>query len=369
MRRLILSLCIVSYFLLTTGAANAAQTVCNCEDMAQIQQRVEVVNGAIAAYTNQYLSTPPATDFTMKGHDAVEAAVLAAVNGAPVQLGSPFVKNPPSDTTRFRCVIEILDDGATGCMKESLHAHEAVHQAACQNSWGIRRQWATLNDFIKEEMDAYTAERDFLRQERKRLLCTCPYYALRVNAAGSNTIMLPFEKVGGEFQASGVKKPEIEIPIKIDQAGTVTGQADAMISGHEAATGIVGCGITAGEPMTVTANGQLTPTPGHHSSLHVDLSRKPTKQTNSGECTAPPPVGVVNVGGTVNNPNSGKFPFTVNALDAPDTKTIPFAPPWVYWTMSTEMSVAEPWPSTKASNGRGSTVGEALHEIGMPDCP
>jgi hypothetical protein len=253
-------------------------------------------------------------------------------------------------------------------MKASLQTHERVHQAACESSWKWYRQWATLNDFIKEEMDAYTAEQNFLTGERARLLCTCPYYALRVNAAGENSIMMPYEKIGGQFQASGVRKPEIEIPLKFGAGGTVTGQADATISGNESASGLVGCAITSGVPMTVLAEGNLAPTATRQSTLHVDLSRKPTQQTNSGECTAPPPVGVVNMSGTVKSLNAGKFPFTIAALDSPDTKTIPFAPPWVYWTMSTEMAVADPWPQTKASNGRGSTVGEALHLIGMPDC-
>jgi hypothetical protein len=363
MRRAIVAFCAFAYLLLTTGLANAAQGVCNCDDMAQIQRRIDETKAAIGKYADLFLATPEYALNTDAAHDKVQAAVGNAITNTP-GLERFFTTVSPSYTD-VRCAIH-YDEPTTACIHDALVVHENVHKTACDQRT-FRHPWIFLRDFIKEEETAYTAELDFLRGEKGRLLCNCPYYALKVNAAGANSIMLPYETIAGQYQVSGVKKPEVEIPLKFGQGGSVKGEADVLLSGNEIASGAVPCGITSGEPMTVVVDGQLTPAPLHKSTLQVDLSRKPTRQTNTGGCAAPPPLGYVSVNGTVNNPNSPHFPFTITALDSPDTRSVPFAP-GIAWTFSTEMSIAEPWPSTKASNGRGSTVGDALIYIGMPDC-
>ncbi len=362
MRRLIVATCAAAYLLLTTGFANAAQGVCNCDDMSQIQQRIDLASAAIDAYTNQFLSTNTGTAFTMAGHDKVETAVAQAVNAASDGLGNPFVKSVPSDTSRWLCKIAIYDEGATECMKASLQTHESVHQNACERQWKWYRQWPTLDAFIKEEIDGYTAEHSFLLGERSRLLCSCPYYALRVTGLGMTQLQASGESVSGHADVNGSSSaPGVDVPLKIE-GGHVSGEGSGTLNNQVTGTGMAQCSISSGEKITLSVDGEFTRPPA--TSLHFDLTGKPDKEKTQGVCSMPGKV--VSIDQT-SPTNAVTFAQDIYRLDTPASEDFPLAP-GIAWTIRSELIVKEPWPQTKASNGRGSPVGDALHLIGMPDC-
>jgi hypothetical protein len=66
---------------------------------------------------------------------------------------------------------------ATPCQLAWIDVHEGVHREGCKmdaKSWN-----SILSKRIQEDINAYSAERDWLQLQRKRLLCACPYYNIR----------------------------------------------------------------------------------------------------------------------------------------------------------------------------------------------
>jgi hypothetical protein len=380
MRKAIRILCIASYLLLTTGNAQSAEDVCDCDDMAQIQRRIDEDAVAIRAYTDKYLSTSDITLNTSGNHDALQASVQAQLSDVQTTLAQFLTTASPANTSRNngpppQCMSEYTEPNLTHCMRAALGVHEWVHETAC-----TKGEWPTLllRDFIKEEIDAYTAERNFLVSERKRLLCTCPYYALRFSHTGTWNVQQPSIQGSPSIQASaeskvqGLTSNDINVPLKIEAGGRVSGQAQTEFKGNSAASEVIpGAGVETAHasqsaPLAISVDGQLAPLPIR--SLHVDVTAREGQGTIQGQFVAPGktfPLKATTKGGSVT------FPFDIPRLETPvEPSSIPpilLGSP-MKWTTTSELTVADPWPNTKASNGRGSTVGDALHEIGTPFC-
>jgi hypothetical protein len=363
MRKAFRLLCIASYLLLTTGNAQSGEGVCKCDDMAQIQRRIDEDAVAIRAFTDKYLSGSAFTLDTSGNRSALQASVQAQLSDVQTSLVQFLTTASPANTYKKfgppdQCVTDYTEPDLTHCIRAALGVHEWVHETACaKGDW----PYTLLRGFIKEEIDAYTAESNFLVGEKSRLLCTCPYYALRFSLA--DTINAPFgnEQFSGEGKVLGPSSNDINIPLKIEAGGKVSGQAQAEFKANLTGSGVTACQGSAGDiPVAISVDGQLAPPPVP--SLHVDITNQAGQGPYQAGCA---PVGTVS--GT-NGGGSLPFKYDIGQIDTPVEPSSEPQLPYVTWTTTSELIIADPWPNTKASNGRGSTVGDALHEIGMPSC-
>jgi|GEM_PF-4148583 len=360
MRRIIVMLCAAGYLSLMTGAVSAAQGVCNCDDMAQIQRRIDEAGAGIRAYSDEYERTPAVMPNTVYNHNFLQNRIQSELGTLTQTSLEQFFSQPsPSYTSGPPdCAVHFPENDLTNCIHEALSVHEAVHVSGCKAKW----PYYLLRSFEKEELDAYVAERSFLIQQRDRLMCTCPYYALRVSGVGTTNVQIPYESVTGQGGMNGASsKPGIEVPLKI-QGAHVSGEGSGTLNNQVAGAGLAQCSISSGTPVKLSVDGELSRPPVK--SLHVEISGKPDKEKTQGLCTIPGKT--VQIDDT-SSTRSVTFPEDISGLDTPANFTMPLAP-GISWVMSSELVVKDPWPQTKASNGRGSTVGDALREIGMPDC-
>jgi hypothetical protein len=158
--------------------------------------------------------------------------------------------------------------------------------------------------------------------------------------------------------------PGIELPLKFE-GGAVTGKADAVIATTASGSGLAQCNLRGGFPLKLDVKGNVVSDAGRRSFLHVDVTGTPDQDKLQGQCVVPGKT--VSVDTTSNNARAATIPFDIYGLDSAAAQTFRFMP-GATSTVTAEAIVAEPYPNAKASNGRGSTVGEALHQIGMPDC-
>jgi hypothetical protein len=363
-RKAIRILCIASYFLLTTGNAQSAEGVCNCDDMAQIQRRIDEDDVAINFSTDVWLKGLQGVGVLapqLKPTAAIfEQSLGADLGHSSFALAPVFTTDSPSNTSPPPdCEPHYTEPDLTGCIHEALQVHEQVHVAACKSGRSL-----SLRDFVQEEINAYTAERNFLVGERNRLLCTCPYYALRFSSAATMKVQGANEQVSAEGQAQGPTSNDIIVPLKMEAGGKVSGQAQAETKANETASGTMNCQVSGGAPLAISVDGQLTPLPIRH--LQADLTVETGEGTFQIAC---PGSGLGPLSRTTKGGSSGKFAFDIPGFDTPvKPSSEPPIPSLATVAATSELTVADPWPNTKASNGRGSTVGDALHEIGMPSC-
>lgn len=358
------------------AVADLEVATCSCDDIAQIQYRImedAVAINAYAKYREDF--TTPFTPNTAKTYLGLQNFVQTALNefAGQAKLQSPFDAGEQARTGFFdgKCQTYPAQYKVepTPCMKAALDMHEAEHRRMCEEMMLGRH--LTLRPKIQEEIDAYTAEANFLQAERERLLCNCDYYAVKIERHDTLDYSVPVDHQTQDWLLHDSEdRPFVQIPLQL-YAGKASGDASGSIK------------IVMGDTSKVTAcDTSHEPSPGSTNTTgEVAMSFKvtgimaheftPTLETDSGDM-----IGQVDCANTNSKRESAVHqPMKATAdidlrftkLDDVQEKITPLG----YGAQSdfkTALVLNERWKDVKAKNNRGSTVEEGLRVIGLTDC-
>ena len=367
--RIVLAVCLPLAFVPMPAAAD---NVCSCDDLAQIQYRITEDRSVIDAY-QRYAHNNDLGFNTAASYAAMQRFVQGEMSHPLTTLQSPLDAGEQAKTGFFDSKCQTLwptpPIPTTPCLRKALDIHEAIHRRECEASFTKRT--ILLISKLNEEIEAYSTEIAFLESEKQRLLCNCDYYALKLE--GHDTLD---EAQGGDHQqqdwllVDSSNQPTIKIPLQLS-AGTVSAEAIGTLRMRITDTGEEVC------------SKDHPPSPGN-SVTHLNMTqrysvsgtlRKPFEPSLT--ISSEQAVGTTlctNSSGSVGPLAAQQSPFpssTVSLLlkrfDDPFVQDAP-AMAGVTSEFKATLVVNDKWIGAKAANGRGSTIDAALKEIGLCDC-
>ena len=273
--------------LLAFGAPAAltqdADAPCSCSDLNNILNRLVTVRNAFQLFTIAYVNTPENELFSNARFGAISDDI-----GRQLQTEfDPYPRNYPGADSAFTsalCRVSVPPN-VPPCIAQSLRLHEQVHAEACSG----RPDWHNtepLRQALFEEMAAYQKERAFLTEQRRKLECTCPYYALHVaNRTNISLALGPMVVQGQNTLQSG---PDyLEIPLRLHDDGSISGEGQGILLGRAETTAPgAACEAAGSQSLQVTATGMIDGARGA-TQLHVQLgSVQPPAGTVSAVCQA-----------------------------------------------------------------------------------
>ena len=142
---------------------------CGAQDERDLENRINLVamikmefTAAQPRYHGSKQTMTPAIK------SAVQDPITARINNEKDRKAT----NAGAETYDFGC-FTIIDSDATPCLRGALDAHEAVHRRVCdEHPLGFRYD-QLVEDWLKEEIEAYDTELKRLLEERKNQLPFC----------------------------------------------------------------------------------------------------------------------------------------------------------------------------------------------------
>lgn len=260
------------------ASAQSGAGPCACSDLNNIMNRMNRVAVISELLLEIWHNTPENEPYT---NDAKEK-MNQDINGQGAQINDPYPANytgtPAADTTAITCTIELPGKDVSACIVEGLRQHELVHQKACLIRWALTVtlgpamavRWATMRQYINEDLRAYAAETQFLRQQAKKLACSCPYYAVHVQTSTEIRMNIGALSISGQSQAQNGTVDGIAVPLTfagthVSGTGTGTiGEAGLVIPMAQPQYTVR---TRAGEPLSLDVEGEVDPGLGPESSL------------------------------------------------------------------------------------------------------
>jgi len=161
---------------LSQGGASAPP--CNCTgDKKDLESRINQLNAVDKEFDRliKEWSTPARKDVTLDPtiRDNIKGSLGFALSVAKTPGARAFGGNTPD----HNCESTYDTEGTpTPCMKAGLIDHEAVHKKVCdakKNALGNWRYSQKVVDYLKEDQQAYRAEKAKLESEYNRLKASC----------------------------------------------------------------------------------------------------------------------------------------------------------------------------------------------------
>ena len=387
-KRLFAAAGIVAVLALLVPLRVAAGVACSCDDLAQIQYRIMEDNAAIAAFEDLLLKAPEPGNLRQSDWERFVQDHLDAFAGTKVLL-SPFPGGEQAVTKEVdlwpdyfflfgatSCLTSLPPDfmsAHTPCMQRALLIHEEVHRTFCERS-KAGGHYHTYRVTAPEELEAYQTEQRFLLDERKRLLCNCDYYALKLE----QTDMLGESSSEQHWQLWNTATAQVpfartqfvQIPLQVTD-GNVSGNGSGAIDVSMKESGPVTPCNTTSQPTAGTET-----TTGHFDTTFAIKGRlssqfKPVLTTTMGnfvgETTCVNQTSSSRSSGSLNTAGSTGFPLSFAALDSPSDYSN--GNQYEHTDFKATLVVNDKWKNVTASDHRGSTVEQALHVIGLAvDC-
>ena len=142
---------------------------CHASDEDDLKSRAAGVNAAIAEFAAQKAQYAGSKKtLTQAIRNTVQKPVGQKIQNAKLA----GAKDYGATTYDFGC-FTIIDFSATDCLRGALDDHEAVHRKVCaEHPLGFRFD-QLVEDWIQEEIDAYSKELKRLNEELKNRLAFC----------------------------------------------------------------------------------------------------------------------------------------------------------------------------------------------------
>jgi hypothetical protein len=180
-----------------------------------------------------------------------------------------------------------------------------------------------MRQALFEEMAGYQAERAFLTDQRRKLECECPYYALHVASQTNISLALgPMALQGHNSLQSG---PDyVEIPLKMHDDASVSGEGQGLlVSQSELTAGGAFCEGAGNQSLRIAARGTVDGATDA-TQLHVKIgSERPPAGSASAVCRAAGRT--LQSGPVVTHGEDAAFPFDMPAMVG-QTQTLPLQP-------------------------------------------
>ena len=350
----------------------SADAPCQCNDIAEIEYRIREDDAVIKEYERYGLEHTHTLN-TKAAYASMQSWVQGQLDkiASSATLAPPLPGGEQALTGRVdgKCITvwPTFQPAATSCLHEALDRHEAVHRKACEEGLTL-----TLIAKAQEEIDAYTAEKNFLTDERSRLLCNCDYYALKLE----ETANMDFNS-GMDHQVSHMTllgpsdQPSVQFPLQISN-GAVSGTINADMQVSFTDTGrIIVCNPNV-EPTAGTLSWEGRRNDTFEVSGTMSHAFTPELKTTTGDfkgktscvnrtsSTTPP---LPKLAGATQETTLSFTRFNdVFVINAP---TIPS----MTIDAKATLVVNDKWKGVRAADNRGSTVDQALAVIGLCDCP
>lgn len=350
-----------SIFITAVPASAQTGTVCDCNDIAQIQYRIQEDANAIVAYGDWILKHPEQERESPEMQEAV-LKELNQLNSGNNPLASPFTGNGKLYSTGgVFCATSEPTMNLTPCLRHALELHEAVHREYCNATHGLYRMYQAT---AGEEVRAYTAERNFLVGERKRLLCNCDYYALKYAELNKLDYSSGTYQQHDVWHLTGNGEDFLTIPLDLHE-GSFSGHGSGKLITADTSTGGTGPSlVSCVENGGIEKSFDVTGTMARTLALKANATMQSIQQ--AGNCR--------DILGTT--PNSLNLAPNVSALGPTLLFTKVDDPlqldravgEGASQRIDASIVVKEKWVNERASNGLGGTIGQALRVIGFVDC-
>ena len=159
-----------------SSAQGANAPACNCTgDKKDLESRINQLNAVDKEFDKliKEWETPARKDVTLDSavRDNIKESLDFRLGLAKTAGARAFGANTPDHTC-----ISTVDPRNTPCMKAALNDHEAVHKKVCdanKNALGNWRYSQTVVAYLKEDRQAYQAEKPKLESEYNRLKASC----------------------------------------------------------------------------------------------------------------------------------------------------------------------------------------------------
>jgi hypothetical protein len=272
---------------------------------------------------------------------------------------------------------------ATPCQFAWLDKHEAVHRTNCTRegtSWH-----STVRNKILDDVQAYSAERDWLIAQENQLLQTCDYYSVRLQME----MQLP--KPMGPRVLYGMDQPEVpqvDVPMHVSCGGGMKGDGKGVAKANwEYQAGLdhdsghnytqlefqISGEIGSASPELIHTTIQISPkdsdfdstVKGGPETVHVGSKTVGTETTTTEKMNRIPgrPGTMVRHSAAPNEHSSAVVDFS--QLDQP--VVCPVSPGGGSITCHATLMVAERYRDARASNNKGFTVRQTLDAIAAAD--
>lgn len=161
-----------------SGQGGASTPPCNCTgDKQDLESRINQLNAIDKEFDRliKEWSTPARKDVTLNPtiRDNIKGSLLFTLGVSKTPGARVYGGNTPDHT----CESTYDTEGTpTPCMKAGLVDHEAVHKKVCdanKNALGDWRYSQKVVDYLKEDQQAYRAEKAKLESEYNRLKASC----------------------------------------------------------------------------------------------------------------------------------------------------------------------------------------------------
>jgi hypothetical protein len=230
----------------------STQEPCGCYDIGQIWSRSLETNAAIESLKSSLSDVDfrypvvddPGADWPWPGIDdawlranlrlsAALAGFLAKqVNehGTNANFEVPGVQASTAYRAKEgKCATVVPDEirrQATPCQLAWIDVHEGVHREGCQKDG---KAWnSKASNRIQEDINAYSTEHDWLELQRKRLLCACRYYNIRLEMEQD---MGPAVETLKLVDSASPPRAYVDISLHPSRAGALTGEGEGTLKG------------------------------------------------------------------------------------------------------------------------------------------
>jgi hypothetical protein len=393
---------IIALYALSVNAAFAQEVEpCACNDIGQIWLRALEVDAAVQSLDSSLKFND---EHPQKVYDErrvingpldwpqVEGKLVAALNkvlaehAAAIfevnlqQAQTKYSANENACTTKWPP--EVAKE-ATPCQLKWLDVHEAVHRTNCTQegtSWH-----STVHNKILDEIQAYSAERDWLIAQENKFLQTCDYYSVRLQM----DMQLP--KPMGPRVLYGMDQPEVphlDVPMHVSCDGGMKGDGEGVVKANwDSQNGPAHVSGSMYNPLEFQISGEIgsaSPEIIHttiqivpkDSSFDMTVKEGPetvhagsktvgTETTTTAKMNRIPgrPGTMVRHSAAPNEHSSAVVDFS--QLDQP--VVCPVSPGGGSMTCHATLMVAERYRDARAANNKGFTVRQALDAIAAAD--
>lgn len=388
----IVALCVLS----VTGAFAQGTEPCGCKDIAQIEYYRREATGAVEELKRELGSVgefelnsdarykTSQDNLKLKMDSLADASSLKPGNPGGEQARTSYTTEKGCHTDWRTPTFSPIDasndpDGITevwslwpltDCMKAALQAHEDVHMDVCQSlkKETMSGSWAFFKDRLEEEIEAYSAQQKYLEKQQRRLLCSCPYYSIRLEIQED---MGPAVETMRLFDSASPPRAYVDISLQ-PSPGVLTGEgAGAMKAAFRGNPNVVAHLI---HPLKFQISADDSVKQRVHTTIQIELqdgggldlttTRGPVtihadSKTAGGETTTT----VTDGKHRVSRHDVAKNSAFTSVMDFTDLNKPTVCPLPGFLNCHATLDVAEEYRTAKAANNRGSTVGEALWSI------
>lgn len=143
---------------------------CSAQDDDDLENRKQIVMMIITEFHAAKKKYAGSKQTMTPGiQNAVQQPIQQRINNEQ----DPKARDYSANTNDLLC-ITFFQSGVTPCLRGALDDHEAVHRAACEANPGSDWRYKQLvEDWLQEEIDAYGAELQRLREEQNKKLPFC----------------------------------------------------------------------------------------------------------------------------------------------------------------------------------------------------